>query len=128
MMTFSDFIPGATIGSSTFAFDDAAAAAWTGLFSDDSVSLPEMPSAMIAMVVMRAFMSVFPARPPGNVHAAQKFQISRLPALGERLLTSIKCRDKEVKNNRKWVTLDSETLDAAGTVLFRGQMTTIWAA
>jgi acyl dehydratase len=127
MMTFSDFIPGATIGSSNFAFDDAAAAAWTGLFPDDAAGLPAMPSAMIAMVVMRAFMSVLPARPPGNVHAAQKFQICRLPSLGEGLLTSITCLGKEIKNNRKWVTLDSETLDTAGTVMFRGQMTTIWA-
>jgi hypothetical protein len=128
MMTFSDFVPGATIGSSNFAFDDAAAAAWTGLFPDDAASLPKMPSAMIAMVIMRAFMNVFPARPPGNVHAAQQFKISRLPALGERLSTSIKCLRKEFKHNRKWVTLGSETLDAAETVLFRGQMTTIWAA
>jgi hypothetical protein len=127
MMTFSDFVPGGAIGSSDFTFDDAAAAAWTGLFPDDGARLPQMPAAMIAMVVMRAFMSIIPARPPGNVHAAQQFRISKLPALGERLSTSITCLRKELKNNRKWVTFDSETLDAKGAVLFRGQMTTIWS-
>jgi hypothetical protein len=32
-----------------------------------------MPPAMIAMVVMRAFVSILSDRPRGNVHASQKF-------------------------------------------------------
>ena len=58
----------------------------------------------------------------------QKFWVARLPQLNDRLTTRLHCLDKERKNNRSWVTFASETTDAGGEILFRGQMTTIWAA
>jgi acyl dehydratase len=83
---------------------------------------------MIAMVVMRAYMAIMKDRPPGNVHAGQKFWIGRLPKLNDRLTTRLRCLGKECKNNRGWITFASETTDEVGEILFRGRMTTIWAA
>ena len=87
-----------------------------------------MPPAMIAMVFMRAYVKIMKERPPGNVHAGQKFWVSRLPTLGDQLTTRLSCTGKEIKNNRRWVTFDANTVDAAGQLLFRGQMKSIWAA
>ena len=77
---------------------------------------------------MRAYVKIVNERPPGNVHAGQKFWVSRLPKLGDRLTTRLSCTGKEIKSNRRWVTFDANTVDAAGQLLFRGQMKTIWAA
>jgi hypothetical protein len=128
MITFEDFTPGSLLGERGFLLDREAVAQWTALFPDDGESLPVMPAAMIAMVVMRAFVDILDERPRGNIHAAQTFWVRRLPCLGERLTTRLSCLGKEFKGNRRWVTLGSETNDAAGALLFRGRMTTIWAA
>jgi hypothetical protein len=125
---FDDFQPGTLLGEREFNFTDATAAEWCALFPDDRRSLPAMPAAMIAMVLMRAFVSILDDRPPGNVHAGQKFWVSRLPVLGDRLTTRMGCIGKELKSNRRWLTFRSDTTDSAGGLLFRGQMTTIWAA
>jgi hypothetical protein len=128
MMAFDDFAPGATLGQRDFVCADEAIDLWVGLFPDDRKSLPAMPPAMIAMVVMRAFIDILHDRPRGNVHASQKFWISRLPHRNDRMTTELRCVGKEIKNNRRWLTFGSDTLDITGQLLFRGQMTTIWAA
>ncbi len=78
--------------------------------------------------VIYFFMEILPERPPGNVHAGQKFWISRLPQLHDRMTTTFRCLSKEEKGNRRWLNFGSDTVDAGGRLLFRGQMTTIWAA
>jgi hypothetical protein len=128
MMTFADFQPVSLLGESDFEFTDETMGEWSALFPDDRASLPKMPPAMIAMVFMRAYVKIVNERPPGNVHAGQKFWVSRLPKLGDRLTTRLSCTGKEIKSNRRWVTFDANTVDAAGQLLFRGQMKTIWAA
>jgi hypothetical protein len=127
MMTYADFVPGTVLGECPFSFTPETLALWTDLFSDDARCRPTMPPAMIAMVVMRAFMQILHDRPPGNIHAGQKFWISRLPELNERLVTTLRCVDKDLRNERRWVTFASDSVDGAGGVLFSGKMTTIWA-
>jgi hypothetical protein len=128
MIAFDDFQSGALLGQREFVFSDEAIDLWAGLFPDDRRSLPAMPPAMIAMVTMRAFVDILHDRPRGNVHASQKFWIARLPHLNDRMTTKLRCAGKELKNNRRWVTFGSDTVDSADGLLFRGQMTTIWAA
>jgi hypothetical protein len=128
MMTFDDFKTGMLLGECEFAFTDERAAEWSALFPDDRRNLPSMPPAMIAMVVMRAFVSILSDRPRGNVHASQKFWVARLPLLNDRLTTRLSCVGKEFKGNRRWLTFGTDTTDPAGGLLFRGQMTTIWMA
>ena len=128
MITYADFAPGVVLGECPFAFTPEALAQWAALFPDDEECQPTMPPAMIAMVVMRAFMQLMQDRPPGNIHAGQKFWIPRLPELNERLVTSLRCIGKELRNGRRWVTFGTKTVDAARGVLFQGQMKMIWAA
>ena len=44
------------------------------------------------------------------------------------MTTAFRCVGKEEKAARRWVTFSSDTTDAAEQPLFRGQMTTVWAA
>lgn len=128
MMTFDRIEAGKALGEHNFAFTDEAMEQWAALFPDDRQSLPAMPAAMVAMVVMRAFITILADRPPGNIHAGQNFWLARLPQIGNRLSTRLACIGKEFKNNRRWITFRTDTSDADGAPLFRGQMTTIWAA
>jgi hypothetical protein len=128
MMEFATFQPGATLGKSDIVLSDETVGQWTALFPGDLSSLPTMPAAMIAMVLMRAFAEILNDRPRGNIHAGQKFWISRLPRVGDRITTTLRCAGKEEKSGRRWLTFSSDSHDTAGRPLFRGQMTTIWAA
>lgn len=128
MMTFDSFDPVSLLGECAFTFTNETMDEWSALFPDDRRSLPAMPAAMIAMVMMRAFINIMNDRPRGNVHASQKFWVSRLPQLNDGLTTRLACIGKELKNSRRWVIFGTDTTDSTGTLLFRGQMTTIWAA
>jgi hypothetical protein len=128
MMTSAAFQPGATLGRHDLVLSDEAVDQWTTLFPDDLSSLPTMPAAMMAMVLMRAFTEILNDRPRGNIHAGQKFWISRLPRAGDRITTTLRCVGKEEKVGRHWLTFASDSTDTVGGLLFRGQMTTIWAA
>jgi hypothetical protein len=128
MITYANLSPGTVLGNCSFAFTPEALAKWAKLFPDDAQCQPAMPPAMIAMVTMQAFMEIMQDRPPGNIHAAQKFQLSRLPQLGEQLITTLRCAEKEIKSGRRWISFESETIDGSGQLVFRGEMKTIWAA
>ena len=127
MRTFETFEPGTVLGVHAFALTESAASEWTALFPDDAECLPSMPPAMVAMVIMQAFVTVLHDRPQGNIHAGQKVSIARLPAVNDQLVTTLRCAGKALKNGRRWVSFTSDTNDAAGSLLFRGEMTTIWA-
>jgi hypothetical protein len=127
MITFADLAPGRVLGEHPFALTTAAMAEWTALFPDDAECLPSMPPAMTAMVIMRAFVTLMHDRPAGNIHAGQKFWIAQLPSLDDCLLTRLTCAGKELRNGRRWVTFATETSNQSGRLMFRGEMSTIWA-
>jgi hypothetical protein len=127
MITFADLEPGTVLGEHPFALTAEAVTEWTALFPSDAECLPAMPPAMIAMVIMRAFATLMHDRPEGNIHAAQKFWIAQLPNLDDRLVTTLSCAGKEFKNGRRWVTFATETSNQSGRLMFRGEMTTVWA-
>ena len=62
------------------------------------------------------------------MHGGQTFDVERMPHIGEALRTEVWCLDKEIKKERKWVRMRSETrsLDS-GELLFTGIMTTLVA-
>lgn len=126
MITHDDFVPGRVMGSSTAVLDAAKLRAWRDLFPEDDLN-GVMPHGMVAAIAMRAYMEVVQPRPPGNVHAGQRFDLFRLPRAGETLTTTVTCLDKEIRKDRRRVTLQ---MDCAGTEgpAFRGRMTVLWAA
>lgn len=126
MYLFETFEPGRVIGARTLTLDRDMVENWLRLFPDDRDD-DRMPAGMIAAVYSRAYSDILLPRPPGNVHGAQRFQIARLPAIGDRLVTDLSCESKELKGERRWVTFGSETRREDGTLLFSGLMTTLWA-
>ena len=64
----------------------------------------------------------------GGVHGGQTFDIRRMPRIGESIRTDVWCLDKEIKKERKWVRVRSETRAVESTeLLFTGIMTTLLA-
>ncbi len=128
MMAFADLVPGSLMGVAEFRLTEVETSEWLALFPNDARYLPTMPRAMIAMVVMRAFMEIMRDRPQGNLHAGQTFWLSALPKLGAIMTTRLRCVEKNLKNGRRWVAFESETVGEAAAPLFRGKMNLIWAA
>lgn len=127
MFVYDGYVAGTAIGARDYLFDEVALRQWLALFPDD-VDGDRMPAGMTAVVCMRAYSEILSPRPPGNVHAAQTFTLLRPPRLGDRLVTRISCRAKELKRDRRWVWLRSETTTSDGSVAFTGDMGVIWAA
>jgi hypothetical protein len=127
-MIFADIMPGVDLGESEFRLTDAEIAEWTSLFPCDAAALPVMPRAMVAMVVMRAFMAIMHDRPKGNIHAEQSTAIAVLPSIGDVMTTRLRSIEKTLKNGRRWITFESETVRSCGTLLFRGRMKMLWGA
>ena len=127
-MTFDKVKLGIVLGQSEFRLTDAEVSEWTSLFPSDAAGLPTMPRAMISMVSMRAFMEIMSDRPKGNIHAGQSSLISALPQIGDTLVTRLRCANKILKNERRWITFETDTVCSCGKALFRGKMKMIWAA
>lgn len=126
MITYDDFVPGQVMGSSRALLHAEGLRDWSSLFPEDDLN-GVMPHGMVAAIAMRAYTEVVQPRPPGNVHAVQHFDLFRLPRAGETLTTTIICLAKEIRRDRRRVTLQ---MDCAGTEgpAFRGRMTVLWAA
>jgi hypothetical protein len=123
---YDDFVPGQVLGNATYRLDPAVVAQWRRLFPADDLG-ELMPHGMVAVVSMRAYGDVVPRRPPGNIHASQHFDLFRLPRIGGKLVTTMTCAAKEIRRERRRVTLAMETRGAEG-LLFTGRMTVLWAA
>jgi hypothetical protein len=126
MFLFDTFEPGKTIGSRTLTLDRDLLEQWFALYPDDRDS-ERMPPGMMAAVYSRAYSSILQPRPPGNVHGQQSFTVSKLPVVGDTLVTDLRCEGKEVKGERRWVRFASDTRRADGELMFSGLMTTLWA-
>lgn len=124
---FERFVPGTPIGRHESELTQADIDAWCVLFPEDRMGT-KMPPGMVASVTMQAYASLLRKKPPGNVHAGQNFTLHRLPSAGDRLVTELRCAGKEIKNERRWLTLETATRNAAGETMWTGRITAIWAA
>ncbi|HYG85413.1 MAG TPA: hypothetical protein VD978_04075 [Azospirillum sp.] len=127
MYTFDNLPVAVTLGSRELTLTEDLMDAWLRLFPEDRND-GRMPAGMVAVVSIRAYADVVAPRPPGNVHGAQRFEIVKPPRIGERLVTAVACRGKEIKRDRRWVHLATDTVGDDGTPRFRGHMTILWAA
>ena len=115
--------PGKNYGTRDFTVDESAIARWRGVYPNDSDS-GVMPGGMLAMVVIDAVLTMISPRPPGSVHGGQTFDLERMPRIGETLRTEVWCLDKEIRKERKWVRMRTETrASGSGELLFTAVMT-----
>lgn len=128
MLTFDSFITGQSFGEATVHVDESLFQRWISLFPADAECAPRMPEGMAAVVMMNAYLELVSPRPPGNVHAAQDFNLFSLPHIGQSVRTRVICKSKEIRNGRNWIDLETDSRDDTGALLFTGAMRLIWAA
>jgi acyl dehydratase len=128
---FDDFQPGTLMGESVQAYDAQQAQRWQSIFGS-AVSAGEQAAdegASLAVIgMMRAFLHVVAPQPPGCMHAGQQFSLHRLPQPGEAMRMTVTCVAKEVRLERKYVTLRVQGTGQDERALFDGRLSLIWAA
>jgi len=127
VFNYAHYEPGKHYGARDFVVDESTVAKWRTVYpNDDDVGV--MPAGMLAMIVIDAVLTLNSPRPPGGVHGGQTFDIERMPRIGETIRTDVWCLDKEIKKDRKWVRVRSETRAVGSNeLLFTGVMTTLVA-
>jgi len=126
---FEDFEEGAAVGSVEVTVSQDNLNLWRSIYGmPGEDSAPEhLPQSLLTAAMMEAYLRVIPRRPPGNVHAAQKlvFSGTRVPP-GAHLVFDFSCISKELKRERRWVTLAMRCSDGRQPVM-EGEISTVWA-
>ena len=127
VFTYDYYVPGKVYGVKEFTVDETVVAKWRTVYPGDN-DPGVVPGGMLAMIVIDAVLTLNAPRPPGGVHGGQTFDVRRMPRIGETLLTEVKCLDKEIKKDRKWVRVATTTRSKdAGEIVLTGIMTSLLA-
>ena len=124
---FEHFQPGVVMGETTEIFSAQLADRWHQIFGNAQQTRARGAGLAVVMM-MRAYLAVVTPRPPGNVHARQRFALQRAPEHGEPVTTRITCVSKELRRERRYVELEAHGRDATGAPMYHASMTLIWAA
>ncbi len=122
-MTFTDFVPGKTIGHDRFTVD----APWLAGWATAVPGAAPAPGAMAMALAMRSYLSILCDRTPGNIHAHQTLSLRRPVVAGDTVVSTLACEHVELRNGRRRVVLALTAADAAGAALYQAQMTILWA-
>lgn len=130
-VAFSHFQPGTALGEHVEPYTAELAATWQAIFGQhpaDGAGGPAEAASVAVVLAMRAYLTVVSPRPPGNVQARQRFQLHRLPHVGETVRSVVHCTDKQVKRERFYVDLQVQGTGEGGRALYTGVLSLIWAA
>lgn len=129
-LLFADFVAGREIGARIETLSDALLRQLRDVYgSSDTGAMRQSEAATLAMVMMmRAYLAIVSPRPPGNIHARQRFKLESLPAMGEALSVTVSCLSKEIRRERRYVDFEAVGTGADGRRVFSGILTLVWAA
>ena len=127
-IVWEDFQPGAELGEFTVTFEGAMAEAWQAIFGKTSAGDRAEGASIALAAMMRAYATVVTPRPPGNVHARQRFTLDAVPVRGEPIRTRVSCAAKELKRERRYVDFHVRATGTNDRPLYSGILTIIWAA
>lgn len=130
-ITFDDFRPGATMGETVQDFDGELAGRWRRIFGEqpeDGAGGDAEAASMALVMMMRAYLRIVTPRPPGNVHARQRFTLAGTPRRGEAVRSVLACVSKEIRRERRFVELEIRGTGEGGRPIYEGHMTLVWAA
>lgn len=131
VILWEHFAPGTLLGECTQTYDTAQASRWQALFgchATDGAGGYAEQAGMATIMMMRAFLHIVAPRPPGNIHAGQKLTLHDLPHPDETVRLSVRCLDKRMRKERRFVDLSVACHGLDGRAIFRGELTLIWAA
>lgn len=130
-ITFDDFHPGATMGEHVETYGSELASRWRHIFGEqpaDGADGAAEAASIAVVMMMRAYLGVVAPRPPGNVHAGQRFSLQAVPRAGEAIRTVVSCVSKELRRDRRYVELRTQGSGDGGRTIYDGRLTLIWAA
>ena len=126
--TLDDFPVGEPLAEVAVALSEERAGQWTRLYGGDPLKAGDpAPRGLAVAAMMEAYIRAIQPRPPGNVHASQTLRFATRPKVGATLTARFACVKKEVKKERRWLTLGVEMFDGDKKVL-SGEIISIWAA
>ena len=130
-IAYADFQPGAVMGEHVESYDLRHAQGWQRIFGAaeaDGANGPAEAASIAVVLMMRAYLAVVTPRPPGNVHARQKFTLQTPPRPGEAVRTVVSCVSKELRRDRRYVDLQVRGTGDGGRALYTGRLSLVWAA
>jgi len=128
---FEHFVPGELLGVHSETYTPGQARRWQSIFgatAADGADGPAEQSSMAVVMMMRAYLNVVAPRPPGNIHARQQLDMHGVPRRGEAVRLAVRCLDKAMRRERRYVELQVSGNGEDGRPLFSGHLTLIWAA
>ncbi len=128
---FDDFQPGRVLGEHVETYGPELASRWQHIFGnppDEGADAAVEGASVAVVVMMRAYLGIVTPRPPGNVHARQRFSLADPPRPGETIRSVVACVSKELKRGRRCVELQVRGTGEGGRSIYGGSMTLIWAA
>lgn len=125
---WDDFRVGASLGEITQIYDGSLSMGWQRIFGEADSGDPAQGAGIAVAMMMRAYLRVVTPRPPGNVHARQRFTLFSLPQLGETVRSVVRCVSKEMRRERRYVELDVRGTGNDGRDVYAGTVTIVWAA
>lgn len=128
LLTFDGFVPGNEQGVAVETIGADLCEQWSALYPWDRVDAEgRVPVGMSSVLMMRAYQKILSPRPPGNVHAGQRFVVHARPRVGESLESRMRCLSKTMRGERRFVEMEMTTTGDGGRAVFTGVMTMIWA-
>jgi hypothetical protein len=128
VLNFDGFVVGKSYGSMTETPDAALVGRWRRLYPQDDFPSDCAPPGMATVLMMRAYMHLLSPRPPGNIHARQQMTLGVPIRLGDSVSTEVACVAKEIRRDRRYVTVRAHGTNPQGATCFVGVLTLIWAA
>ena len=128
IFTYDRFTPGAVLGDWEESLDAGLVAAWERLFGARPDDQPAQRAGLAVALMMRAYLNIVTPRPPGNIHARQELSLRGLPRSGETVRSRVRCIDKELRRDRRYLQLEISGVGEGGRALYTGRLRLIWAA
>lgn len=128
VILWDDFRPGEALGETAETFDATLSQAWQGIFGTEGAGTPAEGASIAVAMMMRGYLGAVKPRPPGNVHARQRFKLHARPMQGETIRTRVSCLGKEMKRERRYIELEVHGTGNGGRAIYDGVLTLIWAA
>jgi hypothetical protein len=123
MIRFEDFVPGKVLG----VHRETLGAEWFAQWREVIGAAQPTAGGLAMAFAMRAYLTILPERPGGNIHARQRLRLHGRIAPGDTVEATLRCTARELKNERRRVVLQVKAA-RAGNPLFDAEMTIYWAA
>lgn len=128
MFLFDTFQIGDEIGTYGSVVRPEDVDAWVRLYGGEVPSSQGVPWGLVSALCMKAYLSVVTPRPPGNIHAKQSYKVFERPKVLQDITASIKCLNKEKKNDRLMVSFSTTLSSTCGKQsIMIATSTMLWA-